>query len=117
MGNSSITQAVARLRMGATVQCAPGTVLYHATPASNVPGIMAHGLRPEAHGAGGTNLPGVYTGENREAVAGFVQMLYVGQPIAVLAIAAEGLHVGPGDDDDDIVAYEAIPASRITRLA
>jgi hypothetical protein len=77
--------------------------LYHATPTSRLPAILAHGLDPQAPGYGVTNLPGVYLAFDPEFARDFVTHLNEafgdGGPVAVLAVDVDGLALEDGDDD------------------
>ena len=74
-------------------------ILYHATPARNVPAIEAEGLDPRADGLG-AGTARVHLQEDPYAAAGFVEGMYR-EPVAVFAVDCRGLALEPGDDDLD----------------
>ena len=91
--------------------------LYHATPADNVPGILARGLRPDCSGFG-AGTARVHLSDTPERFVDFVRVLYGIRDVAVFAVETEGLRLEPGDDDVEyeFAVSEPIPPTRLRLL-
>lgn len=75
------------------------SILFHATPARNLPSIMANGLDPHAGGRGAGSAR-VHLSESANVARAFVEALYR-EPVVVLAVNPDSLVLELGDDDCD----------------
>ncbi|RMH12080.1 MAG: hypothetical protein D6698_15640, partial [Gammaproteobacteria bacterium] len=84
-------------------------VLYHATPAKNVPSILKHGLIPR-HGGGNytdemTTIGGVYGATTPREAYSIVREIYPDDQIAIVEIVADALAL-KADEDNIIYAIQ-----------